>query len=83
MDSQIDGLSHTRKMQAVGLGVGLTAEPQASPLQGLAKSRIGAQASTKIVSARGLQHRNIFGKKVNPEQIDSNVPFEVCLYLSA
>ncbi|KAL1744583.1 Bestrophin, RFP-TM, chloride channel-domain-containing protein [Schizophyllum fasciatum] len=27
--------------------------------------------------------RNIFGKKVNPEQIDSNVPFEVCLYLSA
>ncbi|KAL1698491.1 Bestrophin, RFP-TM, chloride channel-domain-containing protein [Schizophyllum commune] len=35
------------------------------------------------VQQQPIGGRNIFGKKVNPEQIDSNVPFEVCLYLSA
>ncbi|KAI5888298.1 UPF0187-domain-containing protein [Schizophyllum commune H4-8] len=37
----------------------------------------------KEVQQQPIGGRNIFGKKVNPEQVDSNVPFEVCLYLSA
>ncbi|TRM55784.1 Bestrophin, RFP-TM, chloride channel-domain-containing protein [Schizophyllum amplum] len=36
----------------------------------------------KEVQEQPIGGRNILGRKVKPEAIDSNVPFEICLYLS-